>query len=110
MYLCFAVSGRTVGPDSGGHIQRSPLGTRLRFEGGREMNRHVRIVVALLAGTVAVTAIVSVAFAGRPDNRDVNGTIWVANRGANTIRAFDAATGSVMRTVAMAANFSGMLL
>ncbi len=68
------------------------------------MNRQARIFVALLAGIVAVTAIVSVAFAGRPDNRDVNGTIWVANRGANTIRSFDAATGSVMQTVAMAAN------
>jgi DNA-binding beta-propeller fold protein YncE len=68
------------------------------------MNKHARIIVALLAGVVAVTMIVSVAFAGQRDNRDVNGTIWVANRGANTIRGFDAATGSVVRTVAMAAN------
>ena len=33
----------------------------------------------------------------------MNGTIWVANRGADTIRGFDAATGSVVASVAMAA-------
>ena len=31
----------------------------------------------------------------------VEGTIWVANRGAHTIRGFDAATGEVVSTVAM---------
>jgi hypothetical protein len=34
----------------------------------------------------------------------VNDTIWVANRGAHTIRGFDAATGEVVRTIAMAPN------
>jgi DNA-binding beta-propeller fold protein YncE len=67
------------------------------------MSKHARILVASLIGIVAAATIVSVAFAGRPDSRDVNGTIWVANRGANTIRGFDAASGSVVATVAMAA-------
>ena len=35
--------------------------------------------------------------------RAVNDTIWVANRGAHTIREFDAATGDELRTVAMRA-------
>ena len=34
----------------------------------------------------------------------VNDTIWVANRGAHTIRGFDAATGVEVQTVAMAPN------
>lgn len=33
----------------------------------------------------------------------LNGTLWVANRGDGTIRAFDAATGDVVMTVAMRA-------
>ena len=34
-------------------------------------------------------------------HREVNGTIWVANRGADTIRGFDAATGEPVATVSM---------
>ena len=34
----------------------------------------------------------------------INGIIWVANRGAHTIRAFDADTGAVVHTVSMAPN------
>jgi streptogramin lyase len=34
--------------------------------------------------------------------QSVNGTIWVANRGNHTIRGFDASTGAVVNTVAMA--------
>lgn len=34
----------------------------------------------------------------------VNGIIWVANRGAHTIRGFDADTGAVVHTVSMAPN------
>jgi DNA-binding beta-propeller fold protein YncE len=34
----------------------------------------------------------------------LNGTIWAANRGAHTIRGFDAATGDVTATLAMRAN------
>ena len=67
------------------------------------MNKLARTTVAFLAGLVVIAAIGSVAVAGQPESRDVNGTIWVANRGANTIRGFDAATGSVVGSVAMAA-------
>jgi DNA-binding beta-propeller fold protein YncE len=66
------------------------------------MNKKARTMVASLVGIVAVALIASVAFAGQ-DSRALNGTIWVANRGANNIRGFDAATGSVVATVAMAA-------
>jgi DNA-binding beta-propeller fold protein YncE len=42
---------------------------------------------------------------GATQNRhSVKGTIWAANRGTHTIRAFDAITGAIVRTVAMAAN------
>ena len=67
------------------------------------MNKMARTTVAFLAGLVAIAAIGSVAVAGQADSRDVNGTIWAANRGTNTIRGFDAATGSVVASVAMAA-------
>jgi len=43
-------------------------------------------------------------FASDAEHRAVNGTIWVANRGAHTIRGFDAATGDVVKTIAMAPN------
>jgi DNA-binding beta-propeller fold protein YncE len=33
--------------------------------------------------------------------RNVNGTIWVANRGADTIRGWDASTGALVNTIAM---------
>jgi len=35
-------------------------------------------------------------------HRPVNGTIWVANRGAHTIRGFDADSGAELRTIEMA--------
>ena len=48
---------------------------------------------------------VTVADAGPPNRlTNIHGTIWVANRGAHTIRAYDAATGDVVNTVAMAPN------
>jgi DNA-binding beta-propeller fold protein YncE len=68
------------------------------------MSRHRRTIVAFLAVLVGIAAIVSAAAAGSSDRRELNGTIWVANRGANTIRGFDAGTGDVVATVAMAAN------
>lgn len=34
---------------------------------------------------------------------EVNGTVWVANRGTHTIRGFDAATGEIVATIDMAA-------
>ena len=52
---------------------------------------------------LVVLAATSAALATKPDRREVNGTIWVANRGANTIRGFDAATGDIVNTVDMRA-------
>jgi DNA-binding beta-propeller fold protein YncE len=64
------------------------------------MNK-IRTLLALLAALVAIAAIVSAAAAGNSERRELNGTIWVANRGAHTIRGFDAASGDVVGTVAM---------
>ena len=64
------------------------------------MKRHVRTFVAL--AFVVAKATTSVALAVPPEHRDVNGTIWVANRGNDTIRGFDAASGNVVATVSMA--------
>jgi DNA-binding beta-propeller fold protein YncE len=69
------------------------------------MRKHARTLTASLLGLVGIVAIgltASFAGAGRPDRlTTVEGTIWVANRGAHTIRGFDAATGDVMNTIAM---------
>jgi DNA-binding beta-propeller fold protein YncE len=67
------------------------------------MTRRSRTIIAGLVALAAIATIASVAAAGRADRggKQVNGTIWVANRGANTIRAFDATTGSVVTTIAM---------
>ena len=54
------------------------------------------------AGLISILAIGSFAMAA--DNLPVNGTIWVANRGAHTIRGFDARTGAVIKTIPMAPN------
>jgi DNA-binding beta-propeller fold protein YncE len=55
------------------------------------------------AGFAAVAIAVSGAGADAPKAlTNDNGTIWVANRGANTIRGFDATTGLPTATVAMA--------
>jgi DNA-binding beta-propeller fold protein YncE len=53
---------------------------------------------------VGLIAIGSIAGVRSGDNRPVNGTIWAANRGAHSIRGFDASSGAVVRTVNMAAN------
>jgi DNA-binding beta-propeller fold protein YncE len=66
------------------------------------MKPQSRIIVAILAALAGIAIITSVAAADRSEGSHVRGTIWVANRGANTIRAFDAATGNVVTTVAMA--------
>jgi DNA-binding beta-propeller fold protein YncE len=57
----------------------------------------------LLAVLVSVGLVGSAALAGSPDHRELNGTIWVANRGADTIRGFDASTGDVVATIPMRA-------
>jgi DNA-binding beta-propeller fold protein YncE len=64
--------------------------------------RRIALPLALLAGLLAI--VLPSAFAGPvgPDPfTSVEGTIWVANRGADTIRGFDAKTGDVVSTIAM---------
>lgn len=71
---------------------------------GGVMTTHGRkppVSPAVLIGVVLIGAL---ALASGPANRPVNGTIWVANRGAHTIRGFHADTGAVVKTIAMAAN------
>jgi DNA-binding beta-propeller fold protein YncE len=55
-------------------------------------------VMSMLFGIVCSLALV----AGQP-LRAISGTVWVANRGDNTIRAFDTTTGDTSITIAMAA-------
>ncbi|OGO52496.1 MAG: hypothetical protein A2Z32_01915 [Chloroflexi bacterium RBG_16_69_14] len=63
------------------------------------------ITAFLLAGLIGIAGTglaASVANAGPPERlTNVSGTIWVANRGAHTIRGFDATTGDVVNTVQM---------
>ncbi len=59
---------------------------------------------ATLATLVGIGVIGGSTFAHQSDDGSVSGTIWVANRGTHEIKGFDAATGDVVRTVAMAAN------
>lgn len=66
------------------------------------MSNKRRLAGAFLAGLIGVVG--SLGMAGDEPKRSVNGTIWAANRGAHTIRGFDAATGAVVHTVAMAPN------
>ncbi len=68
------------------------------------MRKQSRTIIAFLVGLVGIAAVVSVAAAGNADRRELNGTIWVANRGVHTIRGFDAATGDTVATVPMAPN------
>jgi len=68
------------------------------------MTTHrVRTRVYLLA-TLGIVIVGTLVAASEQRSRPVNGTIWVANRGNHSIRGFDAATGVVMKTIAMAAN------
>jgi DNA-binding beta-propeller fold protein YncE len=60
------------------------------------------IVLGSLAALVSTAVLAAATAAGGTERRAVNGTIWVANRGANTIRGFDAATGDPVMTVNMA--------
>src|SRR6476620_443482 len=56
----------------------------------------VCVGLVMAAGALVIGAVT--------DRPGVNGTIWVANRGAHTIRGFDAATGDEVNTIAMATN------
>ena len=71
------------------------------------MTKSLSLARIFSSGLVGVLAIGTVGAARHDDQgtiQGVNGTIWVANRGAHTIRGFDAATGAVVNTIAMAAN------
>lgn len=61
-----------------------------------------RLSRVVLSGVIATASIGSLLLARETGRRPVDGTIWVANRGDHTIRGFDAATGAVVNTVAMA--------
>lgn len=66
------------------------------------LGRVATVAVAGLLGLVAVAASASLAGAGSRDRlTNVDGTLWVANRGVHTIRGFDAQTGDVVGTVDM---------
>ena len=68
----------------------------------RKQQCVVALFLAGLAATGAIALIASAASAGGSDRRALKGTIWVANRGADTIRGFDARTGEVVHTWPMA--------
>jgi DNA-binding beta-propeller fold protein YncE len=71
----------------------------------RKHARAATAVLALLAGVLAIGLTASFAGAAKQERlTNVYGTIWAANRGAHTIRGFDASTGEVVNTVAMSAN------
>src|SRR5262245_9509575 len=57
----------------------------------------IPVLVALIAFSGATTP------SAQNPGRNVNGTIWVANRGTNTIRGFDARDGEPLPPVQMRA-------
>ena len=63
--------------------------------------RKRRATFVLLALLVSLGLVGSAAVAGATHCRNVNGTIWVANRGADSIRGFDASSGDVVATIPM---------
>jgi DNA-binding beta-propeller fold protein YncE len=63
--------------------------------------RTRRAIFVLLAVLISLGLVGSSALAGSPDRREVNRTLWVANRGADSIRGFDSATGDVVATIPM---------
>ena len=69
------------------------------------MRSHSRALTAFLValvGFLATAATASFADDGRRDGQtNVDGTIWVANRGVHTIQGFDARTGGIAGTIAM---------
>jgi DNA-binding beta-propeller fold protein YncE len=68
----------------------------------RKQPGTIALFLVGLAATGAIALVASSALAGGSDRRAPNGTIWVANRGADTIRGFDARTGEVVHTWPMA--------
>jgi len=68
------------------------------------MSQQSLLTPTRLAHAIGLVAIGSLVFAGQMEDRPVSGTIWAANRSNHSIRGFDAGTGAVVATVAMAAN------
>jgi streptogramin lyase len=67
--------------------------------------RRIALLLALFVGLFGIGLTASFAGAtSRDELSRVEGTIWVANRGAHTIRGFDAETGEVVKTIAMSPN------
>jgi DNA-binding beta-propeller fold protein YncE len=61
-------------------------------------------LVAAFVGIVACIVSVPIVTAGPPDQLSgLHGTLWIANRGSNTIGGFDATTGQAVAIVPMAA-------
>ena len=74
---------------------------RRRYDHAQPQARAHPFLV-ILVGIVATAATASFANDGTRDRlSDVEGTIWVANRGVHTIQGFDARTGGVAGTIAM---------
>lgn len=65
------------------------------------MTIHRQARAAFMSGSIVVLCSLGVVADQRP--RSINGTIWVANRGDDTVRAFDATTGKALIDIAMAA-------
>ena len=63
------------------------------------MRAHRLFGHVLLAALLALSN--SIAPSAQDSKRNVNGTIWVANRGADSIQGFDAGDGTVVSTIAM---------
>jgi len=75
------------------------------------MSTHRLLAGSVFAGLIAAGVISALVVASeppplpaRPTSATANATIWVANRGAHTIRGFDARTGEEVSTIPMAAN------
>ena len=60
--------------------------------------------ISTVCMAVLVSLVGSLALVAHESDPGVGGTIWVANRAAHTVRAFEARTGAIVHTVAMAAN------
>jgi hypothetical protein len=103
MYLSLEKRRRTVGAKSSGGILISSR--RGRYRRRCFTMRRIALLLALVLGIVGLGLTASFAGAGSANRlTNVEGTIWVANRGAHTIRGFAAATGEVVNTVAMSPN------
>ena len=68
----------------------------------RKQQWTIALFLVGLAAMGAIALVASSAWAGGSEPQAPNGTIWVANRGADTIRGFDARTGEVVHTWPMA--------